>query len=113
MKVYHGSFASKEDIIRDFSSGWDTLDAAIVEELDNAEILFAAYTSECYDGEAVVIFEKDGELYEAGGSHCSCNGLEDQWSPEKTSYAALKMRARKDDYAECRRLLHQFLEERD
>jgi hypothetical protein len=32
-----------------------------------------------------VIYEKDGQLYEVHGGHCSCYGLEGQWSPEETS----------------------------
>lgn len=49
-------------------------------------ILFALYDQEGgWDGESFVLFERNGELFEVHGSHCSCNGLEGQWSPEKTS----------------------------
>lgn len=57
-----------------------------------SEILFAAYGQPCYEGYALVIFKKDGKLYEVNGAHCSCYGLEGQWKPEETSWAALKMR---------------------
>jgi hypothetical protein len=52
------------------------------------QILFASY----YDGDAFVLFERDGALYENTGSHCSCYELEGMWAPEKTTYAALQMR---------------------
>jgi hypothetical protein len=54
------------------------------------QILFAAYGGGSYDGIAKVIFEKDGKVYEVNASHCSCYGLEDQWSPEETSWEAMK-----------------------
>lgn len=57
--------------------------------LDGAEVLFAAYTYEDYSGDALVVFRKDGRLFEVNGGHCSCYGLEDQWSPEETTTEAL------------------------
>lgn len=60
-------------------------------------ILFASYAYEDYSGSAFVLFEKDGELYEVHGSHCSCYGLEGQWNPEKTSLKALKFRLENGD----------------
>ncbi len=45
------------------------------------EVLFADYTYEDYNGDAIVIYRgKDGKLYEQTGGHCSCNGLEEQWT---------------------------------
>lgn len=61
-------------------------------ELDGCKILFAVYKQESYEGSALVLFERDGKLYEAGGLHCSCNGLEGQWDPEETSVEAMMMR---------------------
>lgn len=58
----------------------------------DAEVLFAAYTYENYSGTAIVIFERDGKLYENHGGHCSCYGLEGQWSPEETTWEAIAMR---------------------
>lgn len=60
--------------------------------LENAVVLFAAYWPGGYCGTALVIFERNGKLYEVNGYHCSCNGLEYQWSPEETSWGALAMR---------------------
>lgn len=48
----------------------------------NEHIVIANYTYEDYSGSAWVLFVKDNELYEVHGGHCSCYGLEDQWTPE-------------------------------
>lgn len=57
------------------------------------EVLFASYGQEqAYSGDARVLFVRDGVLYEAGGSHCSCNGLEGQWSPSPVTWEALRLR---------------------
>jgi hypothetical protein len=72
--------------------GWDAYDQ-ILYELDGAEILFAEYRYEFYEGNALVVWLKDGKLYEAHGSHCSCYGLEGQWSAEETCIEALELRS--------------------
>lgn len=59
---------------------------------EGVSILFASYTYVHYTGSAFVLFEKCGTLYEVNGSHCSCCGLEGQWSPEETSWEAIKLR---------------------
>lgn len=58
-------------------------------------VLFASYTYENYSGNAFVLLEKDGDLYEVNGSHCSCYGLEDQWEPQITSMVELEYRLTK------------------
>lgn len=55
-------------------------------------ILFASYGNANYTGDAWVLFEKDGKLYEVNGSHCSCHGLEEQWCPEEVVLAELENR---------------------
>ena len=55
-------------------------------------ILFGYYSYQDYSGSAYVLFEQDGKLYEVSGSHCSCNGLEYQWSPEETDLNVLAKR---------------------
>lgn len=57
------------------------------EDYDGATILAAAYTYEDYSGSAMVLYEKDGKLFVNHGGHCSCYGLEGQWSPEEVTKA--------------------------
>jgi hypothetical protein len=69
----------------------------VYQELDEPvptedELLFASYGGGSYEGDATVIFEKNGELYEVHGSHCSCNGLEGDWGPAKVTWEALGLR---------------------
>lgn len=52
---------------------------------EGAQILVACYTYEDYEGLSYVLLEKDGQLYEVHGSHCSCYGLEGQWDLELTT----------------------------
>lgn len=65
---------------------------AAIEEWQENNILFATYTYENYSGDAWVLFEKGGELYEVNGGHCSCHGLEGQFEPEKTTLKELEHR---------------------
>lgn len=82
--MYLGNFDNKQKIADEFQ-----IDIA---ELEDCRIMFAAYTYEDYSGSALVLFAKDGKLYEVNGSHCSCHGLEGQWQPEETFLEALRMR---------------------
>lgn len=61
----------------------------------NVNILLASYTYEDYSGDAFVLYEKDGKLFEVHGGHCSCYGLEGQWEPEETTVEALRHRLEK------------------
>lgn len=63
-----------------------------IEEWDNINILFASYGQANYSGDAWVLFEQGGKLYEVNGSHCSCFGLEGQWKPEEVVLEELKNR---------------------
>lgn len=73
------------------------------EELDNSdfptesEILIASYSTQMYEGDCKILYERDGKLFEVNGGHCSCYGLESQWSPEETTWEALAIRPR-DSY---------------
>jgi hypothetical protein len=57
---------------------------------DDIEILFAIYNCPPYEGDAFVLFRQGGTLYEVNGSHCSCYGLEGQWTPEETTVKSLR-----------------------
>lgn len=64
----------------------------------NEEIIFAAYEGGSYEGDALVLFERGGQLYEAHGYHCSCYGLEGQWAPEATTWEALAIQKNTEGY---------------
>lgn len=87
-KVFRDLFERNEDIIAQFSAPDDALQGATV--------LLALYQYEDYSGDAIVIYEKDGKLFEVNGGHCSCNGLEGQWKPEETSWEALAIRPQRE-----------------
>lgn len=59
---------------------------------DIVNILFASYGEDNYSGDAFVLFEQDGKLFEVNAGHCSCHGLEGQFNPEETSLESLKYR---------------------
>jgi hypothetical protein len=82
--VYHNLFNGPKSVVSQFGAPEDALKDAIV--------YYANYEYEDYNGCAVVVFKKAGKLYEVHGSHCSCYGLEGQWEPEETSWAAIAMR---------------------
>jgi hypothetical protein len=79
--VYFGLFSDADEVTNNFNAPSGAL--------DGAEVLLAWYEYEDYSGDAFVLYEKDGKLYEVNGSHCSCDGLEDQWDPEETTWEAL------------------------
>lgn len=77
LPYFHGWFESEDDVFNSFEVPQD--------DRGKWEVLVGAYTEDYgWDGHAFVLARnrEDGHLYEAYGSHCSCYGLEDQWSPE-------------------------------
>lgn len=83
-KRYFENFKSIEDVYSNFEVGA----SAVRDE----EVLYAYYGYGCYCGSATVLFQRDGKLYENRSSHCSCNGLEDTWSPQEVTWDQLAMR---------------------
>ena len=99
--MYLGNFTNKKDVLQNFTSGADGVFPA--PDLEGAKILLAWYGYGDYDGSAFVLFERDGQLYEVNGGHCSCYGLEGQWDPEETTVEVLEHRIKggslgKDSY---------------
>lgn len=87
-----------------------------LKEWEGINILFASYGYANYSGNAFVLFEKEGKLFEVNGGHCSCYGLEGQFDPEETTLEALRHRLiegkmGQDDYSdnEFANELKQFL----
>lgn len=89
MRKYFGAWVARDDLAKDF----DTPEVAA-----DAEILLASYEQGGYEGDAFVLFERNGKMYEVHGGHCSCYGLEGQWTPEETSVEAIKMRPEPLEY---------------
>lgn len=81
MSQYITNFTNNASILEDYDAPEDALDGATVH--------LAWYGYGDYCGSSLVIFERNGKLYEVNGSHCSCFGLERQWKPEETSWDAL------------------------
>lgn len=102
MSEKYFGFDGRDDVAKQFEVGTGKSysdDFAIDPDFPtDAEILFANYGSWSYDGDAFVLFERDGKLYEVTGGHCSCYGLEGQWSPEETNWEALKIRKFDKEY---------------
>lgn len=123
--IYLNDWESKIDVVGDFegfrmsekefnakSSPWKNeaywLEekekmAKLLSKYEKVNILFASYCYENYSGDAFVLFERDGELYEVNGSHCSCHGLDGQWDEEETNLVTIKHRLNngrlgKEDY---------------
>lgn len=69
-----------------------------LEKHTDEKILFASYTYEDYSGNAFVLFTKNGKLFEVNGSHCSCDGLEYQWTPEEVNLKELRHRVTKGTF---------------
>jgi len=66
-------------------------DFAIEPLPEETEIMFALYHDPYgYSGEAFVIGREKGVLFFIEGAHCSCYGLEGQWSPDPTTAATLR-----------------------
>jgi hypothetical protein len=89
-----------EDMLNSFKHYNDTEYKLMDPIPQEHEVLFASYGGRSYEGHAYVLFLHDGSLWEVEGSHCSCNGLEEQWRPNITTWGAqrLKERARPDGW---------------
>lgn len=82
---YLNEFKTRKDIASNYQG-------SAAEDLRGATIHLAWYGYGSYCGSSLVIYEKDGKLFEVNGSHCSCHGLEGQWQPAETTWEALKLR---------------------
>lgn len=91
--VYHGDWCSMDDVREEFAG---TRRGPACDLSASDDVLFAWYEYANYEGEAFVLFRREGLMYEVYGSHCSCHGLEDQWTPEESSLAELTKRVNGD-----------------
>jgi hypothetical protein len=93
MNKYIGRWSNWADMRLDWFPEYPWAKEAAPQDFPTDEqIVFASYGGGSYDGDAMVVYERDGALYEVNGGHCSCYGLEGQWKPDETSREALRMR---------------------
>jgi hypothetical protein len=78
MSIYLNLFEKEEDVLMAYCPPEGATDGVTIH--------LAWYKDEDYQGDSIVIFEKDGQLFEVVGSHCSCYGLEGQWEPHEISW---------------------------
>lgn len=99
----HGCLSPEENakLIAELREHWCEDETSIP---DTMQVVYYHYEIEGYEGHAFCLFLQDDVLYEVSGSHCSCNGLEEQWQPEQASIKELLHRYRSqlehDRYAE-------------
>lgn len=73
MSVYLGEFNDWADVVREFDLPPETPEPGDV---------FALYDTMSYEGDALVIIRRPGELFDVvEANHCSCDGLEYQFNP--------------------------------
>ena len=84
----------RNELIIDFEgvSNIKDLSDVKIKKWDKYNILFASYGEDNYEGDAFVLLEKEGKLYEVNGGHCSCYGLEGQFIIEETTIENLEHR---------------------
>lgn len=97
--MYMHDWGSKDDMIESFR---DSIAPVTDEErasYAHVDVILASYGYANYNGDAFVLFRdtRDGKLYEVNGGHCSCYGLEGQWSPDPTDVESLRHRVTKGD----------------
>ncbi|WP_276976795.1 hypothetical protein [Flavobacterium filum] len=112
--VYLHDWSDKIDVIYDFEDfQWRTKEnqEKVVKNYDGINILFASYSYENYSGDAYVLFEKNGKLFEVFGSHCSCYGLEGQFEPDEVSLEELNMRLLNGEFGVDNYSENEFAEE--
>lgn len=98
-------FEDLQDIKKEFDSDCDNI--------TDDEVLFASYGRGCYDGDAIVLIQRDGVLYTCESSHCSCYGLEGTWDMVETSKEVLRKRTFycSNENVEFLKFLEEFLKD--
>lgn len=96
--MYVEDWSQWADVSADFT-GQSILDKGVPAIPEPEEVIFAGYTYENYSGDAFVLYRNGDKFYTVSGGHCSCHGLEDQWSPEEyTLEQAIEALSKYDDW---------------
>jgi hypothetical protein len=101
--IFLNDWSSKNGVISDFEENkydYEKDEYVRTNDVDDVNILFASYGCANYSGDAWVLFEQNGELFEVNGNHCSCYGLEGQWNPEVVMLEELENRLVKGSFGE-------------
>lgn len=77
---------AKEELARKFEID--------VSALADANLLIARVSQGGYEGDAFILLERDGKLFEVNGGHCSCYGFEGQWDEEPIADPAVLLTRR-------------------
>lgn len=109
MKTLEEIIKSKPVFLEYITNPKSVFDAFGEDYIDGINILFAIYDVDGYDGYAYVLFEQNGILYEVHGGHCSCYGLEGQWSPEEVNLKELHNRLVNGGFGVGMHALKEFL----
>jgi hypothetical protein len=85
--IFLNDWSNKKEVFNDFNEekyDYESDSYIIKNPIDeDINILFASYGNANYSGDAWVMFEKEGKLFEVSGGHCSCYGLEGQWEEDE------------------------------
>ena len=106
---YYGKSNMKSWKMDSFEEEKEKVDLFLKQKVN--KILFASYGNDSYWGDAFVLFEKDGKLFEVNASHCSCFGLENQWEEEEVELKELEHRLINGTFGESYCFGNQFKEE--
>lgn len=79
--VYEG-FSDFDDVLRQFN--------ITSSDVGKYKVVVAIYNHEGYEGDAYLLLKKGASYAEVHGSHCSCFGLEEQFSLEPITKEAIK-----------------------
>ena len=112
--VFLHDWSNREGVIYDFEEArWRDIDEQLetLKAYQDINILFGSYTYVNYSGDAWVLFEQDGKLYEVSGGHCSCYGLEGQWTPDEVLLEELEHRLLEGTWGEGRYTSNEFKRE--
>lgn len=112
--VFLHDWSDRKGVIYDFEEatwrGEEEQEKAL-KAYQGINILFGSYTYVNYSGDAWVLFEEDGKLYEVSGGHCSCYGLEGQWNPDEVLLEELENRLLEGTFGEGRYTDNEFKHE--
>ncbi len=102
--IITGNWSSLENIYSEWTGAREELTKP------GTTVLYAEYDTPAYEGYATCVFVRDGKMYEASCSHCSCYGLDD-FTPAETNAKALLNRQQygTDLSKEFRELLEDML----